>query len=171
MWKQITGYEGIYEVSSEGKVRNMYGKVLKTYIINSGYECIKLYKNQKAKAFLVHRLVGREFCEGFSEELDIDHINNERLDNRADNLQWVTRKENIRDCVIRGVNSIKKAREFIDNTVAVEMLDRHTEEPLKTFKSIKEAALTVSGKPNGSHITAVCKGNKKTAYGYKWRYI
>ena len=60
-WKSIKDYKGIYEVSNYGRVRNNRGKILKTYTINSGYECIKFTVNGIRKSFLVHRLVLETF--------------------------------------------------------------------------------------------------------------
>ena len=60
-WKSIKNYEGIYEVSNYGRIRNNRGKILKTYTINSGYECIKFTINGVRKSFLIHRLVFSSF--------------------------------------------------------------------------------------------------------------
>lgn len=171
MWKDVKGYEGIYTVSDDGFVKNKLGKILKTWNNNSRYECVTLYNNGVKKNHLIHRIVGRAFCEGYSEELDIDHINNNRLDNRAVNLRWVTRKENIADCVTRGVNSIAYARTHIDNTRKVAMIDPSTGDTLKVFNSVKEAESYVGSKSGG--ITRVAKNHKgrKTCKGFGWKYV
>lgn len=171
MWKPVSDYEGIYWVNSLGKIKNKQGKTLKSFVINSGYESITLNKNGTRKNLLVHRIVAREFCDGYSPELDIDHINNNKLDNRAINLRWVTRKENILDCVERGVNSISYAREHLSNEKSVMMLDKDSGEPIRKFNSLKEATYFVTGKTHVTHISAVCRGVRKSAYGYKWEFI
>lgn len=171
MWKPVTEYEGIYEVSINGEIRNIEGKILKTFIINSGYESISLYKNGIKKNLLVHRLVAREFCDGYSAELEVDHINNNRLDNRAINLRWITRSGNIQDCVARGVNSIEYARTFINNSKKVAMICPQTNKTIRIFDSINEAVYFLTGTVKPTKISAVCKGTRNKALGFYWKYV
>lgn len=171
MWKTVTGYEGIYEVSDDGKIRNLSGRILKTFKINSGYEAVSLYRNKSKRNLLVHRIVAREFCKGYSRELDVDHLNNNREDNRAVNLRWVTRKENIQDCVSRGVNSIAHARKFINNTKKVKMICPETNRTIRVFNSINEAVYTLTGTVKPTKISLVCKGERNKALGYRWEYV
>ena len=171
MWKAVTGYEGLYEVSSSGEVRNHKGRVMRVWNINSGYLSLKLTKDRKALPFLVHRLVAKEFCKGYSPELEVDHINSNKQDNRAENLRWVTRKENIGFNVERGTNSIAKARESIDNRKPVAMLDPTTREEIRVFPSVKEASIFLTGSGNCNHISSVCNGKRAKALGYSWKHV
>ncbi len=93
-WRYIAGFEGRYEVSEAGHVRNsVTEKVLKPVVCTNGYLRVSLGRFSPNN--LVHRLVARAFVEGYSEHLDVNHKNGVRADNRAENLEWVTRSENI----------------------------------------------------------------------------
>jgi hypothetical protein len=114
-WRDIPGYEGIYQVSNMGNVRTCEGKttytklhgvrkwkqrILKQKIYGSkkgrADARVSLWKNGKEKTWLVSRLVGLAWCNGYADGLTINHINGDHLDNRAENLEWVTLAENIK---------------------------------------------------------------------------
>ena len=107
-WKPIENYEGLYEVSNMGRVRSLdreiinrngkkvhlKGKILKLQLNNSGYLFVGLNKHNK-KYFYVHILVAKSFIPNLENKQFIDHINTNKTDNRAENLRWVTREENM----------------------------------------------------------------------------
>ena len=90
----IPGYENIYWISKDGRISN--GKIiLKTYTINSGYQCVKLSDSTHSKkAWLVHRLVALTFLENPNHLPEVNHKNGVKSDNQVKNLEWVTTKEN-----------------------------------------------------------------------------
>lgn len=95
VWKDIKGYPG-YQISNYGRVwsakRNRY---MKPVANNSGYLQIKLIAvNGKRKGELVHRLVALHFIDNPDNKPEVNHINHIRDDNRAENLEWVTKSEN-----------------------------------------------------------------------------
>ena len=100
-WKPIKGYEGLYEVSSEGRVRNLIkGNYLALKNLN-GYQRVGLCIHSKQKWFFVHRLVAQTFIPKPEEKPEVDHINCNRCDNRVENLRWVTSKENNNNPITR----------------------------------------------------------------------
>lgn len=108
IWRPIPGYDGVFEASNTGKVRSWARggpNELSQHKINSGYLTVCIKKKSK----LVHRMVALAFCDGYRDGLCVNHIDANRTNNRADNLEWVTYKENIRDCIRRGTHNYKSA--------------------------------------------------------------
>ena len=96
IWKDVVGFEGVYQVSDLGRVRNSRGMIMKFFTNNSGYFCIKLsVGNGKTKGFLAHRLVAAAFLGEPEGNLVVNHINFDRLDNRLSNLEWCSTSENL----------------------------------------------------------------------------
>ena len=104
IWKDIKGYEGLYQVSNLGRVKSLerydsYNrkvdeKILKTKE-NLGYIYVNLHKNGIQKGYKVHRLVAEAFIPNPDNKPCVDHINTIKDDNRVDNLRWVTYEENM----------------------------------------------------------------------------
>ena len=104
VWKDIEGYEGLYQVSNYGNVKSLpkkkgYAIAKKPIIINpftncNGYLLVTLCKNNTQKHFQVHRLVAKTFIPNIENKPQVDHINRVRNDNRVENLRWVTISEN-----------------------------------------------------------------------------
>lgn len=96
-WKDINNYEGLYQVSNTGKLRNKNLHVLALDINNKmGYYKVCLCKNAKKKNFYVHRIVAEHFAEKPLRKDFVNHKDHNKLNNNADNLEWLTRLENIR---------------------------------------------------------------------------
>lgn len=95
IWKDITGYEGIYQVSNLGNIRNNKSKKILKDRFRKDYKCVVLYKNKIGKCFSVHRIVAIEFLENLNNHEFVNHINKNKNDNRICNLEWVNIRENI----------------------------------------------------------------------------
>lgn len=96
-WKDIEGYEGLYQVSNVGQVKSLIrNKLLKPIKNRKGYLFVNLYKNGKNGVFLLHRLVAEAFLPNEEELPQVDHVNNDKTDNRVCNLQWISNVENNR---------------------------------------------------------------------------
>lgn len=114
-WRDIPGYENIYQVSNMGNIRTCEGKttyterhgvrkwkqrIIKQKIFENHYgrsdPRVNLWKNGKEQTWLVSRLVGLAWCNGYGDGLTINHINGNHLDNRAENLEWLPLSENIK---------------------------------------------------------------------------
>ena len=91
-WLPIVGFEDCGEVSNTGLIRNKHGKIRKTNV-SRGYERVGFYGGQET--VFVHRLVARAFCSGFEDGLVVNHKDGNKLNNNADNLEWVTASENV----------------------------------------------------------------------------
>lgn len=108
-WKEIQGYEGIYEVSNFGNVRSLprykrgnfdskvfiEGKTIKQVKNNRGYYIVQLSKNNKVKNFSVHRLVAEAFIPNPNNFPQVNHKDEDKSNNRVSNLEWMTLKRNI----------------------------------------------------------------------------
>lgn len=109
-WRDIEGYEGLYQVHREGYVRNSRGHIMKTYVINSGYQALKLYRDREAKAMLLHRLVAAAWVRNRKPEVYdmVNHRNGIKLNCRWTNLQWCTNSMNILHARRTGLNPYNK---------------------------------------------------------------
>lgn len=97
IWKAIKGYEGLYEVSNLGNVRSIRTNItLKKGITRKGYNIVVLCNNGKRTTKTVHRLVATAFVENPLNKTEVNHIDEDKTNNRADNLEWVTHIENSR---------------------------------------------------------------------------
>lgn len=102
-WENVKGYYGLYEVSNKGNVRSILtGKTFKNSLTPKGYVCIPLCRAGRVKRKFVHRLVAESFLDIKHGKIFVNHINNIRTDNRVENLEWCTTRENVRHCMKYG---------------------------------------------------------------------
>ncbi len=99
IWKDIPECAGLYQVSNLGRVQSFYfnkSKVLKQTKMKNGYHIVTIYKNKKSRTFCVHQLVAMAFLghNPNGHQLVVDHINDDRSDNKVENLQIVTQRFN-----------------------------------------------------------------------------
>jgi hypothetical protein len=94
-WRDILGYEGLYKVSSLGRVYSCTKKVIrKFHVVNTGYYMVDLNKNGARKKFYVHRLVATQFLENSDNKPNVNHKDLSRTNNEVTNLEWCTFSEN-----------------------------------------------------------------------------
>ena len=95
LWLPIIGYEGLYDVSNFGRIRNSRtNKILSLANNRQGYKLVTLYKNKKLKTFLAHRLVAIAFIENPNSFPEINHIDENKQNNNVSNLEWCDRVYN-----------------------------------------------------------------------------
>lgn len=101
IWKDIKGYEGIYQVSNLGNIKSlnynntMKPKLRKTSLNHFGYEQVILFKDGEGTCFRVHRLVAQAFIPNDNNLPEINHIDENKINNCSTNLEWCTRKYNM----------------------------------------------------------------------------
>lgn len=113
-WADITGYEGLYKVSNFGRVKAMpkrvnkyQEKIVKQHIMKNGYMGVILSKDSICKNHLVHRLVAKAFVNNEDEKPVVNHIDYNRQNNIASNLEWCTTSENVKHSSVNNPRTFK----------------------------------------------------------------
>ena len=171
VWKDVKGYEGLYEVSTMGRVKSLRsGKILKPAKNKNGYLRVDLYKDGKQKHFLVHRLVAEAFLGNPDNKPCVNHLSEVKTSNHYSNLEFCTQKENLNwgTRTERAAKAISKAlTNRKDQSKPVVGIDPDTGKVVVEFPSTREAGR--NGYDQG-HVSKCCNGKKKTSYGFIWRY-
>lgn len=95
-WKEVSGYEGVYQVSDQGRVKSIKsGRLRKHSKQGSGYDQVILSSNGARRTFLLHRLVAQAFISNPMNKPHINHKDGDKSNNQADNLEWCTVSENL----------------------------------------------------------------------------
>lgn len=181
IWKDIKGYEGIYQVSNLGRVRSLdrvnergrkkKGMLLKPKLKRDGYVDVHLTFKDKGKDqnIKIHRLVAEAFMP-IPEELkkwygtqylQINHKDENKQNNCVDNLEWCTAQYNSMWGTKR-----ERQKEKIKKSVMQYDMDGTF---IKKWDSIKDATYSIVGHNSGRIIDCL-KGRSTSAYGYKWKY-
>lgn len=163
-WKDIAGYELYYQISDIGQVkRKDTGKILKNNIRN-GYEYVTLCMNGQRKKFYVHRLVAIAFIPNPKSYEQVNHKDGNKSNNKVDNLEWCTQKENLMHAFRTGLN-----------TPTIENLIRFDRKPViriedgKWFSGVTEAANQM-GICEAAMSKCLNKGLSATCCGYHWKF-
>lgn len=170
-WEWVPGYEGYYQVSNMGRVksvgrivydksgrtRKLKGRILKPRTQRNGYKLAVLSRDNKIENMLVHRLVATVFIGKHSQEMQyVNHKNFNRADNRAQNLEWCTQKENIQHARINGrFPKDKRCKAVVCSNG-------------ETYESIGSAAKTLG--INRANLQMVLKGQRKHVSGLEFRF-
>lgn len=181
IWKPVIGWECSHEVSNLGRVRSLdrttvqgvkiKGKILspfkqKTKSKKNGnpYLMLQLNCDGRAKTYPVHRLVAMAFVVNDSpnDKIEVNHIDEDCSNNRADNLEWCTHSDNIN-------YGSRNQRQSQNNPLRREV-DQYTTDGkfVAHYYSTTEAASVLNG--DSANISAACRGIANSAYGYIWKY-
>jgi len=160
-WKAIEGFES-YEVSDLGRVRNAEtGCIRKLHKNRYGYMVVALWNREKAKSQQVHQLVARAFVGNKGNYTEVNHIDEDKTNNKASNLEWCSRKYNVNYGSARAKHAKSKSRPVIQYFNGVE---------IARFESIKEAGQKTGCDPG--RICQCCRKNpkQKHVHGYVFEY-
>lgn len=186
IWKDIEGYEGLYQVSNLGNVRSLdnivncnggkrlrKGGLLKPIIDYDGYNRVTLYGNRKKKNYFVHRLVAQAFIPNPDNLPCINHKDEVKTNNHYFNLEWCTVQYNNEYS-----STIEKARKVAIEKQTWKIAVGTCYKPViqltkdgqfvAEYPSIIEAHIQTG--INKSNISLVCSGKRKSTGGYVWRY-
>lgn len=169
-WKDIKGYEGLYQVSSFGRIktishwqtysngdRHFYNERVRTPGVGpTGYLSIRL--GSKGREAGVHRIVAEAFLTRVPGKNDVNHIDGNKSNNRVDNLEWVDRKENMQHC-----------REVLKKKTGKTKVPVLCIETRETFESLSDAS-TIKN-INLAHLCQVVNGHRHTTGGYHWKKL
>lgn len=166
-FRDIKGYENLYQVSNLGNVRSLArnivrkngmslwvrGGILKPSIASHGYMVVVLANKGHLKQYLVHRLVAEAFLDNPNNYKEVNHKDGNKLNNDVSNLEFCTYTENLKHAY---KNNLRKTKKYI------------CVETGKEYSSTVEIEKLTG--ISRQHITQCCKGIRKTTGGYHWKY-
>jgi hypothetical protein len=158
-WRDIVGFEGLYEVSNFGRVRHKNGQEIGGSLNSYGYRAYSLFKDGKRYTGKGHRLVAEAFIPNPEGKRNVNHKDGDRDNNFVDNLEWVTHGENGRHarqelCIDYSVKPVAQITPN-GNVVAIWL-----------NASIASRLLGISSQL----ISACCRGTAKSTGDYMWRF-
>ena len=181
IWKPIKGYEGLYEISNQGRVKSLQREVIRSNgfkqivtekiitLISSKITTrhpnpmfhVELWKDNKRKTYFIHRLVAEHFIPNLEGKPQVNHIDGNRYNNTVENLEWVTGSENMIHAYKTGLTQPRGQK-------PIKRIDLKTNEVV-LFKNVYDAARAIQAKPCA--IRNALKGRCLTSNGYKWEYV
>lgn len=171
--KTITDYEN-YSITKSGEVFNKSSKKIATQFTRTGYELVHLRKNNKRKASTIHRLVALAFIPNPENKPCVNHINGIKIDNRIENLEWVTLSENMKHAVKNGLldNAIKLTRIRFGKIAGkynkihgTKIRSTSVNGEVKVFESLRDAQIGT-----GVERHSIQRNINKTFKGYYFEY-
>ena len=166
VWKDIPNYEGLYQASTLGRIKNQKTKNIIYGGIKRGYREVILIKDGVRKYKLVHRLVAQTFIPNKENKPQINHIDGNKLNNNVDNLEWCTQSENMKHAYKLGLQKPLYAK----NNPRAKRVKQYNlnKELIKEYYGVKEAS-RINGL-NPRDISKCCQKKRKQVGGYIWTY-
>lgn len=162
IWKDILGYEGKYQVSNLGNVKSLnYNrtgkeKILQVITTSKGYIRISLCKDGITKNYKVHRLVWTAFNGVIPDGMQVNHINEDKSDNRLSNLNLMTCKANIN----WGTGILRRCKLIVQYDLYGNLI----KEWCSTIEAANELGI------RQGHISECCLGKRKSIGGFNWKF-
>lgn len=166
VWQDIPGYEGRYQASTYGRIKSLerkgtFLKVLKPIIHKNGYAFVDLYKNNRKKRFSIHRLISMTFLPKWENEYtQVNHKDENKLNNRVENLEWCTCEYNINYGTGKQKRSNSKSKTVLQLDISKHLI--------RKWKSATEVEKQIGY--SRRNICFCCNGKRKTAHGFLWQY-
>lgn len=196
IWKDIIGYEGLYQVSNLGRVKSLGNgkskkeKILKQGTNSCGYYQIKLYQNGKYKTYKIHRLVAQTFLDNPNNYYSVNHRDENKQNNCIENLEWCTQEYNVnygtrnerqsKTLKERKINVGKKlSKEHIEKLKLKNIGNQYNSKPIVQIDNndliigVYDSAIQASNELgiDNSSIVKCCKGKRNSVGGFKWKYL
>ena len=165
VWKDIEGYEGVYQVSNKRRVKSLSyhhsGKegILKQCKSKDGYLKVCLFKNGKQTTFSVHRIVASAFINNYNNYPEINHKDEDKTNNCVENLEWCDRKYNVN--YGSAIEKMVQTRKLRKKILCIETN--------QIFNSCRDAGKSVN--VDHGNISKCANGIYETSAGYHWKYI
>lgn len=171
-WRDVVGYEGLYQVSNLGRVKSLYNNMIMSLFLSFGYLVITLCKNKKHTIKKSHRLVAQAFIPNHDNKRTVNHKNGVKTDNQIDNLEWCTHSENHKHAYIelgrkpsKGMLGKRGIKCKLSKPIIQLDLQGNF---IREFAGQCEAE-RITGILQ-SHISQVCRGKRNHSGGFIWKY-
>lgn len=172
IWKDVVGYEKLYQISNLGRVKSLkriidgrWGKtiiaekILTPRKTKKGYLTVCLYKDKKSKNIKIHRLVAQTYIYNINNLPQVNHKDENKLNNRVDNLEWCNNKYNCN----YGNKNVKSKKKIVQ-------LDKDYK-IIKVWDSIKDASIALNISNTGIGDCCNKRKYRKSCGGYTWRFL
>jgi hypothetical protein len=173
MWKTIPETRGMIEISDDGRIRSLltgYPKILRTQKDSKGYHRCRVTISRQKMTFKIHREVAKAFLDNAQNLPQVNHKNGNKDDNRVENLEWVSNKENAHHAITNGlwtsvIDGARRENERRKKAV-IGYFVGDSEAYSRLFESVSEAERYIGSR----HITDVLKGKRSHVKGWRFSY-